>query len=349
MDPNAAIEAIKFNLNSLNIYDQEQKKDVVVTPFGYMYTVEGIMDGMGLRKMSMSEIVMVLCLSRATAMESRILSLMAEMNYNTEALNELTNIEEKLVNGVKLEDIEGPFYYQGVEYKTVYDFLTALEISDFGPSEAMTVLSTLRNLLQNENVNVCGEIGPISYQGEEYGNINDLCLAVDNVSFADREEAFFYIDEFRDTLFWDDRHVAMRLYGEVSISLLSNLVRLGVLTYAQWEEVEKESVGYNKFTVNADTMFLFFNANLRNLYLNELETAEELALAENQERIEKLEADTDALISAIETKMDSMNSFSQQKMIELQSYTNKRDQSFDMITNILKSLNNSLVGNANNL
>lgn len=54
-------------------------------------------------------------------------------------------------------------------------------------------------------------------------------------------------------------------------------------------------------------------------------------------------------ISALESKMDEKNSFSQQKMIELQSQTNKRDQSYDMISNILKTLNTVLVGNANNL
>jgi len=55
------------------------------------------------------------------------------------------------------------------------------------------------------------------------------------------------------------------------------------------------------------------------------------------------------LMSQIEAKMDEKNSFSQQKMIELQSLTNKRDQSYDMISNILKSLNTTLVGNANNM
>ena len=55
------------------------------------------------------------------------------------------------------------------------------------------------------------------------------------------------------------------------------------------------------------------------------------------------------LITLIESKMDEKNSFSQQKMIELQSLTNKRDQSYDMISNVLKSLNTTLVGNANNM
>ena len=54
-------------------------------------------------------------------------------------------------------------------------------------------------------------------------------------------------------------------------------------------------------------------------------------------------------VTALESKMDEKNSFSQQKMIELQSYTNKRDQSYDMISNVLKSLNTTLVGNVNNM
>ena len=60
-------------------------------------------------------------------------------------------------------------------------------------------------------------------------------------------------------------------------------------------------------------------------------------------------ADSKEFISDLEAKMDERNSFSQQKMIQLQSQTSKRDQAYDMISNILKSLNTVLVGNANNL
>lgn len=54
-------------------------------------------------------------------------------------------------------------------------------------------------------------------------------------------------------------------------------------------------------------------------------------------------------ISEIESKMDSLNTFSQEKLIELQSTTNKRDQTYDLASNVQKSLNNILIGNANNL
>ena len=55
------------------------------------------------------------------------------------------------------------------------------------------------------------------------------------------------------------------------------------------------------------------------------------------------------VLTQIESKMDSLNSFSQQKMIELQSETNKRDQAYNLITNILKSLNTVQVGISNNI
>ena len=60
-------------------------------------------------------------------------------------------------------------------------------------------------------------------------------------------------------------------------------------------------------------------------------------------------ADSADFITSLEAKMDEKNSFSQRKMIELQSQTSKRDQTYDMISNVLKSLNTVLVGNANNL
>ena len=57
----------------------------------------------------------------------------------------------------------------------------------------------------------------------------------------------------------------------------------------------------------------------------------------------------DILAPDVEDKMDELNSFSQQTMIELQSMTSKRDQTYDMISNVLKSLNTVLVGISNNI
>ena len=64
---------------------------------------------------------------------------------------------------------------------------------------------------------------------------------------------------------------------------------------------------------------------------------------------ETANSSSEQLITDIEAKMDSHNSFSQQTMIDLQSQTAKRDQSYDMISNIIKSLNTTLMTNVNNM
>lgn len=56
-----------------------------------------------------------------------------------------------------------------------------------------------------------------------------------------------------------------------------------------------------------------------------------------------------SVISKVEDAMDSLNTISQDTLIKLQSLTAKRDQTYDLVSNVLKSLNNVLVGNANNL
>ena len=58
---------------------------------------------------------------------------------------------------------------------------------------------------------------------------------------------------------------------------------------------------------------------------------------------------SEQLLTDIEAKMDSLNSLSQQTMIDLQSLTAKRDQSYDMISNIVKSLYTTLATVANNI
>jgi len=59
--------------------------------------------------------------------------------------------------------------------------------------------------------------------------------------------------------------------------------------------------------------------------------------------------DSTEFLSSLESEMDSKNSFSQRTMIELQSQTTKRDQTYDMISNVLKSINTVLTGSVNNI
>ncbi|MBO4287647.1 MAG: hypothetical protein J5985_05725 [Kiritimatiellae bacterium] len=60
-------------------------------------------------------------------------------------------------------------------------------------------------------------------------------------------------------------------------------------------------------------------------------------------------ATIESVVSSIEDKMDSLNTISQEFLIQLQSLTAKRDQTYDLVSNILKSFNTVLIGNANNL
>ena len=55
------------------------------------------------------------------------------------------------------------------------------------------------------------------------------------------------------------------------------------------------------------------------------------------------------LTTDMSSKMDSLNSVGQEELLELQSLTNKRDEAYNLISNVLKSLNSTLMGNANNI
>ncbi len=59
--------------------------------------------------------------------------------------------------------------------------------------------------------------------------------------------------------------------------------------------------------------------------------------------------DLEDIMSGMESAMDELNSFSQTSMIDLQSLTNKRDQAYDMVSNIEKSLYSVMTGLVNNM
>ena len=202
----STISTIEFNLTTLKTYNETTQafEDTPLT--GKLYTVEGVTDANNqLRKLSMAELVMVVCLARAAEKERAVIDIMAEMENTTNTLKGLTDIEKRMLDGERLENMTGDYYYNGVPFTNAIDFLVAV-----------------------------GDI---------------------------------YIEMWQTD---------------------PDIPPTVVTPY-------------------------------------------------------------DNIITDIESKMDSMNSFSQQKMIELQSETNKRDQAYDMITNILKSMNTVQVGNANNI
>ena len=59
--------------------------------------------------------------------------------------------------------------------------------------------------------------------------------------------------------------------------------------------------------------------------------------------------EVETLIDSISDTMDSLNAINNDQLIQMQSETAKRDQAFDLLSNILKSFTAELLGNANNM
>lgn len=57
----------------------------------------------------------------------------------------------------------------------------------------------------------------------------------------------------------------------------------------------------------------------------------------------------DEIMQKTEEKMDALNTISQEQLIDIQSLTSKRDDTYSMISNVLKSLYTVMTGNVNNL
>ena len=209
-----AIGTVDFDLSMV---DQDTGRRLTARA----YTVDGITNADGtLRELSIGQLVMALCLDRASKLEASIIALMEEMNGTSSQLEAMTEIEQTIV--------------------------------DFAASQQST---------------------------REYRSLKTFYLS------AAPYNGVTYYDFLTDSR-----------YG-IGIDFGPNL---------------PEAVWINSEYADVEIKF-------------------------------------DDFITKIEAKMDEKNSFSQQKMIELQSLTSKRDQCYDMISNILKSLNTVLVGNANNM
>lgn len=181
-----------------------------------VYTVEGIEENGVPRQLSIGQLVMAICLERATKTEAKIVQIMAEMNSASEVLETITKIEDALVDAVAKK---GSF--------TTFD---------------------------------CDNFSDIGLKASDFKDKN----------------------------------------GNVWVG-------------GYWDSYLNERFGFGLNTTAAKT----------------------------QEQI-------DEWLSAMESKMDEYNTLNQQKMIELQSQTNKRDQSYDLMSAILKSLNNTIIGTVNN-
>ena len=324
----ASISAVEFNLGTYKVYDATTGQDVNATVTGNVYTVAGVTNADGsLRKLSMAELVMVVCLARAAEKEKAVIDLMKEMSDNTDILNGLTDIETKLIDGTSLNSITDKYLYQGNLY-SAKEFL-AIVLGGATPviPEVDPSLSELWNQLSNKHI--VDIEGSFVYEGTTYTKGYKYIYAMGISTYTPSEMLNFqsacgYADSLSNGAVLSDSDLQQ-------LSLYCNISLPSGSTKADLVQAIDDK----------------YKMDVMNDVLNKTSGMEEDPYVSNPSSY--LPSSTDQLITDIESKMDSLNSFSQQKMIELQSETNKRDQAYDMITNILKSLNTVQVGIANNM
>ncbi len=320
----STISSVSFDLATLKTYNATTQafEDTPLT--GNLYTVAGVTDSTGaLRKLSMAELVMVVCLARAAEKEAAVIELMKEMSNTTDILNALTDIEKKLLAGTSLDNIQDTYSYKGKVY-SAKDFL-AIVVGGATPNTGGEEMISLWNQLAGQHiVDVTGtyEFGGIIYSKAYeylYARGLDYLTAIAAHSFY---SVCRTADSMPDGYVLSDSEV-IDLSG---YSVVNNLW-LGMTKEDLVQEIDNT---YKEDLLNYIQTLGWQGTGVTN-------------------PDSYLPSSTDQLIKEIESKMDSMNSFSQQKMIELQSETNKRDQAYDMITNILKSINTVQVGIVNNM
>ncbi|MBP1583095.1 MAG: hypothetical protein J6866_03990, partial [Victivallales bacterium] len=305
-------------------YDAAIDMEVLVPRSATVYTVEGVYDGDNLRQLSLAELVMVVCLARATEKERIVIELMSEMSETTNILNALSDIESKLLEGLNLDDIMETYTYKGVRY-FAKDFLAIVVGGATPPPGGGELYITLWNELQNKHI--VEVTGDYPYGNNTYTKAYQFLHArgLPTMSIGTMEN-FYDVCEAADAL--EDGQV-------ISDADLMNLSRYNNVS-SIWSGMTKEDlieqidVTYKERVLNGIQMLAWQSDGV-------------------PDADSYLPSGKDDLITEIESKMDSLNTFSQQKMIELQSETNKRDQAYDMITNILKSLNTVQVGISNNI
>jgi hypothetical protein len=288
-----------------------------------LYTVEGVTDANNqLRKFSMAELVMVVCLARAADKERAVIDIMAEMENTTSILNSLTDIEKKLLEGTSLDNIMDSYTYQGNDY-TAKEFL-AIVIGGATPNTGGAQMITLWNQLSNNHI--VDVEGTYEYNGYTYTKAYDYLYARGITTLTSLDAYNFRsVCEMADSI--SDNHVFTDGERE-NISLYSGIMLEPNATKADLIQAIDDK--YKMDILNFVQTLAWQGTGVPN-------------------PDSYLPSNTDELITEIESKMDSLNSFSQQKMIELQSETNKRDQSYDLVTNFIKSLNTVEVGIVNNI
>ena len=314
------ISTVDFCLTSFKKYKPQYKPaegyfyDSAPPLMGTLYTVEGVNDANNQpRKLSMAELVMVVCLARAADKEKAVINLMKEMSDTTEILKGLTDIETKLLDGGKINSIVGTYNYNGVTFTKATAFLAALGVVPGGDK------------LQSE-AQICKELD----SGTPFFKIQGS-FSINGTSYS----AYNFI---------------MRILPIVNSELRSAYSDMSALN--SWGDAPLTNVQLQQLNLHYGFSLPYGTTASQALTAMEEKYDPQLSEWLKQDMTSSsvyVSTSTDQLITDIESKMDSLNSFSQEKMIELQSETNKRDQAYDMITNILKSMNTVQVGIVNNM
>ncbi len=129
-----------FEVSSIALTRKDPESGAPLT--ANVYRLEGVNGG---RDISLGQLVMALCLARATELERKIIEIMATMDATTDRIERLSAIEEKLVNGQALDDGEST-YLKGLNIaENVTDIEAALDSLNSFSQETMIDLQSQTN------------------------------------------------------------------------------------------------------------------------------------------------------------------------------------------------------------
>ena len=313
----SSISQVTFDLATFKTYNEATQAYEDLTLTGNLYTVAGVLNAMGttLRKLSLAEMLMIICLARAADKEGLVVQLMQELNKNTGVLEKLTFIEERLLDGENINDITGEFQYNGRTYARATTYLMAVDILPGG--DGLKSFDKLCNYLKAGTpffeINDTFSFKGFDYSAYDFlSNSNLLTVSPTGNRLSEIYQVMYDISQRDpDSVMSDSELQGLSLYYNIDV----------------WSGMTAGEL--------LDVMERKYDPML----LDELNDVIEIA-----DLVGQVSIPVEELIEEIEEKMDALNSFSQQKMIELQSETNKRDQSFDLMANVLKSLNNVQIG-----
>ena len=146
--------------------------------------------------------------------------------------------------------------------------------------------------------------------------------------------------------------ICLQRASELEMTIIKQMNKMSVVT-GQLEaltEMQAQFVGRNEISDNPWKEPVIFDwPELGQQKITK--DADAIAFLEQIKCIKTEDVDkltVDDIVQAISAEMDSLNSVNQKDLIELQSMTSKRDQSYDLITNVLKSFNTVMTGVVNN-